>query len=224
MKDIPGYEGIYAVTSCGRVWSYKRGKFLEPGINTKGYEFVTLYAGTPWQILVHRLVAMTYIPNPDNLPVVNHKDENPRNNCVNNLEWCSQRYNVNYSLPNCIRCIETGEEYKSVIECATKNRINSKALRKHLFTGGRLIGRNHFEWIISPEDWAKRYPKAKALRITRKEKIMGRGNRLGQELLQRIEALEQANDQMERQIVELQAGTNPTETWKPRKEKSHEDG
>lgn len=220
MKDIPGYEGIYAVTSCGKVWSYRRGKFLIPGIDHQGYEQVTLCAGTPWRITIHRLVAMTYIPNPNNLPVVNHKDENPRNNCVNNLEWCSQRYNVNYSLPNCIRCVETGEEYKTVTECATKNKINIRALRKHLYAGCRLVGRNHFEWIISPEEWAARHPKAKIRSSARKEKIMGRGNRLGQELLQRIEALEQAADQMERQLQELQVqeAQNPDEEWKPRKE------
>lgn len=219
MKDIPGYEGIYAVTSCGRVWSYRRGRFLVPRITSGGHEEVELCSGTTCLVYVHRLVAMAYIPNPDNLPVVNHKDENPRNNCVNNLEWCTQKYNVNYSLPYCIRCVETGEEYKSVTECATKNKINIKALRKHLFAGYRLIGRNHFEWIISPEDWAERYPKAKSLRITRKEKVMGRGNRLGQELLQRIEALEQATDQLERQlqVLQVQEAQNPTNEWNPKK-------
>ena len=45
---------------------------------------------------VHRLVAMAFIPNPDNLPVVNHRDENPRNNHVDNLEWCTIQYNTNY--------------------------------------------------------------------------------------------------------------------------------
>lgn len=45
---------------------------------------------------VHRLVAETFIPNPDNLPEINHKDENKENNCVDNLEWCTRKYNMNY--------------------------------------------------------------------------------------------------------------------------------
>ena len=77
--------------------------------------------------LIHRLVALTFIDNPDNLPCVNHKDENKENNVVSNLEWCSRSYNINYgtrneraskALSKAILCIETGEIFTSGKECA----------------------------------------------------------------------------------------------------------
>ena len=101
MKDIKGYEGLYAVTSCGRVWSYRRKKFLEPKRGVKGYLFVTLCKdGKVKNYRIHRLVAEAYIPNHENLPQVNHKDENKANNCLQNLEWCDAIYNINYGTRN----------------------------------------------------------------------------------------------------------------------------
>lgn len=97
MKDIAGYEGLYGITSCGKVWSYKRQKFLKTGNNHKGYLQVGLRKnGERKWYLVHRLVADAYIPNPENLPMINHKDENKANNCLQNLEWCDAKYNNTY--------------------------------------------------------------------------------------------------------------------------------
>lgn len=93
MRDIPGYEGRYAITSCGKVWSYRSKKFLKPYLVGNGYLGVKLDGKN---CRVHRLVAMTYIPNPEGLPQVNHKDENKHNNCLQNLEWCDARYNNTY--------------------------------------------------------------------------------------------------------------------------------
>ena len=101
MKDIKNYEGIYGITSCGKVWSYKRKKFLEPTANGDGYLRVKLCRdGQKKWYRVHRLVAEAYIPNPDNLPQINHKDENKANNCLQNLEWCDAKYNTNYGTRN----------------------------------------------------------------------------------------------------------------------------
>ena len=101
MKDVQNYEGLYAVTSCGKVYSYKRKKFLKPFKRKGGYLSVGLYKnGKTNYYLVHRLVAMAYIPNPDNLPQINHKDENKENNALQNLEWCDQSYNINYGSRN----------------------------------------------------------------------------------------------------------------------------
>ena len=101
MKDIKNYEGLYAVTSCGKVWSYKRKKFLTPYTVRGGYMQVKLLKDNEKkQYYVHRLVAEAYIPNPDNLPQVNHKDENKANNCLQNLEWCDAKYNTNYGTRN----------------------------------------------------------------------------------------------------------------------------
>ena len=102
MKDIKNYEGLYAITSCGKVWSYRNECFLKPYLNKKGYMRVCLRKdGEKKMYSLHRLVAEAYIPNPDNLPQVNHKDENKANNCLQNLEWCDCKYNNNYGT-----CIE----------------------------------------------------------------------------------------------------------------------
>ena len=97
MKDIKGYEGLYAITTEGDVYSYKRKKFLKPADNGTGYLFVILHKdGKVKNYKIHRLVAEAYLPNPNNLPQVNHKDENKTNNCLQNLEWCDASYNTNY--------------------------------------------------------------------------------------------------------------------------------
>lgn len=110
-KSIPGYEGLYEISSYGRVKSLDRyvkvksksyrlqkGKMLSPIKNKYGYLQVFLCCNGKYKIIsVHRLVAEAFIPNPDNLPIINHKDEDKSNNCVENLEWCSHRYNSNYN-------------------------------------------------------------------------------------------------------------------------------
>jgi hypothetical protein len=101
MKDVIGYEGLYAVTRDGKVWAYlnrlHKGKFLKPALR-KGYPFVCLCKGSSIkQFNIHRLVAQAYLPNLESLPQVNHKDSNKENNHVSNLEWCSASYNKKHS-------------------------------------------------------------------------------------------------------------------------------
>ena len=97
MKDIVGYEGLYAVTSCGKVWSYKRQRFLKPYEECGGYLKVSLSKdGVIKRFKVHRLVAETYIPNPEEKTQVNHLDENKQNNTINNLTWVTPSENINY--------------------------------------------------------------------------------------------------------------------------------
>ena len=98
-KDVVGYEGLYQVSNNGRVKSLKFGKekILKPGKLKNGYLRVNLCKNEKQKhFLVHRLVALTFITNPNNLPDVNHKDENKENNRVENLEWCDCKYNINY--------------------------------------------------------------------------------------------------------------------------------
>lgn len=104
-RNIDGYDGLYQVSNEGRVRSLGNGnsnnskeKILKPGTNKDGYQYVILYKNKEKKYYrVHRLVADTFIPNPLNLPIINHKDENPSNNRVDNLEWCNNKYNITYS-------------------------------------------------------------------------------------------------------------------------------
>lgn len=108
-RPIEGYEGLYEVSNLGRVRSVDRwvninggkkfikGGVLKPRPNKNGYLMVGLYKeGKVKRCYIHRLVAQAFIPNPENLPCVNHKDENPSNPVETNLEWCTQAYNINF--------------------------------------------------------------------------------------------------------------------------------
>ena len=114
-KAIEGYEGKYEVSNLGRVrsldmkfdriWNgitqhyHVKGRILKQKTDNKGYAFIGLSNGARHNISyfrVHQLVAKAFIPNPDNLPQVNHKDENKQNNIVSNLEWCNAQYNATY--------------------------------------------------------------------------------------------------------------------------------
>lgn len=98
-KDVPGYEGYYEVSNTGLIRS-KNG-IRKPQVSWDGYLFVKLCKqGQCKKIKIHRLVALAFIPNPNNLPEINHKDETPANNNVENLEWCDRTYNNNYGTRN----------------------------------------------------------------------------------------------------------------------------
>ena len=101
-KDIPGYEGRYQVSNTGQVRSLNymhtgQTRILKPAKDKDGYLLIGLKGKS---CRVHRLVAQAFIPNHDNLPCINHKDENPANNAVWNLEWCTAKYNCNYGAHN----------------------------------------------------------------------------------------------------------------------------
>jgi len=117
-RPIAGYEGLYEVSNLGQVRSldvvkvlisrngnpYKKhfyGRVLKPGFNkATGYYNVSLYnqSGKGFPIVLHRVVAKAFLSNPNNLPEVNHKDENKANNRADNLEWCTRVYNINYGV------------------------------------------------------------------------------------------------------------------------------
>lgn len=126
-KDVVGYEGLYQVSNLGRVKSIGRfvrtgkdnkrfhnGKIMKQRRNKLGYMFVGLMDGIGGRknARVHRLVALAFIPNHQNLPQINHKDVNPSNNHVSNLEWCDQSYNNSYDNANIKRSLTRKENYK----------------------------------------------------------------------------------------------------------------
>lgn len=130
-KPVKGYEELYLVTDDGDVFSCERiawngrgygkrkAKKLKQGKRSGGYRFVVLTKdGKPKSCAVHRLVAEAFLDNPDNLPEVNHKDENPANNNVSNLEWCTRQYNIEYSKAKKVQQIDsygnTIAVYKSI--------------------------------------------------------------------------------------------------------------
>ena len=149
-RDIKGYEGLYQVSNLGRAKSLKyRGHegcigILTPRLDGKEYETVALYKeGKVRNTKIHRLVAQAFIPNPNNYPQVNHKDENKINNNVSNLEWCTILYNncygtrlkrvsdknkgegnPMYGKPSHnrkkVKCITTGEIFDSIYEASQK--------------------------------------------------------------------------------------------------------
>ncbi len=147
-KDIPGYEGIYQVSNLGSIkrlplgkqWpSRKTHNNLRVLRDRNGYLSVNLSRenSTKWW-LVHRLVAIAFIPNPQGYPCVNHKDENKRNNRADNLEWCSYEYNANYGLGRERQKISRANNPLDYISRRLVGEMNSKAV-KQLSKDGQLI-------------------------------------------------------------------------------------
>lgn len=152
-KPIVGYEG-YAVSNLGNVKSVERTckrrndgsmrrvkeKIKKPTKLKNGYYSVQLYNDGARKIqYIHRLVAEAFIPNPDNLPWINHKDEDKTNNNVSNLEWCTQKYNTNYGTGIEKRVAHT--DFKTLAE-KQKNRPDlSKTVYQYEKDGKTLVNK-----------------------------------------------------------------------------------
>ncbi|MBO7692980.1 MAG: HNH endonuclease [Methanobrevibacter sp.] len=169
--NIKGFEGLYAINTKGEIKSLSRSvicsngdvkpikeKFISPGDNGSGYKFVYLWKNNkPTRKYVHRLVAETFIPNPNNLLEVNHIDGNKKNNSLGNLEWCTRLYNERHKKkhisgykPIQIKKINKNgdciEIYDSISDFCRKNHKASNTFYKYVNTG-------HFIKILG--DYAK---------------------------------------------------------------------
>lgn len=133
MEEIEIWESLvflgypnYEVSNIGRVKSLKFGKerILKQGKMKNGYLFVVLCENGKRKLFyVHKLVAIAFIPNPQNIPIINHKDENKENNCLNNLEWVSYQYNNTYNNIHKKRGLKTGKTRKKTIQQYTKDMV-----------------------------------------------------------------------------------------------------
>jgi len=96
MKPVVGFEERYMITENGKLWSLTRSKWIKTWLDHDGYPSVNLFNGKYHTRFIHRLVALTYLPNPNNLPQINHKDGVKTNNHYTNLEWCTLQQNITH--------------------------------------------------------------------------------------------------------------------------------
>lgn len=120
-KDIPGYEGMYQASSMGRIRNVKTKKIRKIGYNSHtDMCVVMLIKNSHYRCeKVHRLIGLTFIPNPNNYQCINHKDEDRSNNQVSNLEWCTHKYNNNYGSRN----IRVSEKHSRPVKQLTTDGI-----------------------------------------------------------------------------------------------------
>lgn len=164
-KSPDGYDGLYLVSNTGIVYSARRRAILKPD-NARGYLQVTLQKdGERNRKKVHRLVAELFIPNPENLPCINHKDENKGNNTVDNLEWCTVEYNNKFGSraekskktqienaqkngkTKAARCIETKTVYESSKQAERKTGICHSHISKCCIGKAKTAGGVRWEYV-----------------------------------------------------------------------------
>ena len=156
MKDIIGYENLYAVTEDGRVWSYRSQKFLKLTLNKDGYLYVSLSKnGMKTARRVHRLVAEAFIPNPEGKPEVNHKNEDKTKNCVDNLEWVTRKENCNYGTRNArsakkrsksIYCVELDRTFDGIRAAARELNLSQSHITECCKGTRKTCGGYHFTY------------------------------------------------------------------------------
>lgn len=151
---IHDYEGLYEVSNLGRVKGLKRNHILKHGMNNSGYKMVTLWKNNKGNSqMIHRLVAKTFLPYSDGL-VVNHIDENKLNNCLDNLEWCTQRENVNHGTGIQRRIISLGkvvtngiDTYCNVNEAGRQTKLDPAGIRRCANGTSKTCGGYHWRYV-----------------------------------------------------------------------------
>ena len=155
-RDVVGYEGLYEVSKQGVIRrsfinNVRVNRIVKPHITYGGYLRLYLSAnGKSKHHSVHRIVAMAFIPNPDNLPYVNHKDENKTNNRASNLEWCSESYNSNFSFAKPVEQYKDGNLvgiYLSQTEAAKHTGVNQQCIGRCCMGIVKCAG--GYQWAFS---------------------------------------------------------------------------
>lgn len=151
LRDIPGFEGLYAATRDGKVWSHKRKKFMKPCGEPDNYQIMWLSKeGECKCYYVHRLIALAYIPNPNNYPKVNHIDEHKDHNWADNLEWCTQDYNLMVSSKlkrKPVYCIELDKHFPSIRKACIELNLLQGNVSTHLSKNvPKSVGGYHFKY------------------------------------------------------------------------------
>lgn len=140
-KDLPDFEEFYLISSKGRIWSKRRKKFCSLVKKKNGYyQFGLRTKGSKERIWksIHRIVAETFIPNPNNLPQINHKDGNKANNSVENLEWCTAKENIYHAFKNKLRFPRKREYSNELLEklfyefCSLKYSLKEILIRNNI--------------------------------------------------------------------------------------------
>ncbi len=176
-RPIPGFPD-YEVSDTGRVWShYGSGRWLKPCINRGGYLKVVLYENDKlFSKIVHRLVAIAWIPNPHNLPQVNHRDGNKTNNHARNLEWVTSKENVGHAVNTglhyqsavCQYSIETGKKLRSFASMRAAARASHGKYSSGNISGavcGTTLTAGGFQWRLA-SDGIERLPPLTAAEVS----------------------------------------------------------
>lgn len=167
-KNIPNYEGLYQISTTDVVRNNKHHILVQTLHSTSNYYRVHLCKNgkAKWH-LVHRLVAETFIPNPLHLSQINHIDENPLNNNVNNLEWCNSKYNTNYGNRNQkisntkrnntynvkpVKCIETKRIYISLMDAQRQTGIFATSIKQVCKGKQKTAGGYHWQYYKERSD------------------------------------------------------------------------
>lgn len=156
-RDIKGYCGLYEVSNFGRIYGIKSQKIVHPYLNNRGYLKVDLYKdGKCKKVFVHRIVAETFLPNPNKYPQVNHKDEDKTNNNMFNLEFCDCKYNIGYGTGHdraaekskkAVFCIELNKSFKSITEASEATGICIQSISMCCRGNYKTAGRMHWRFV-----------------------------------------------------------------------------
>ena len=151
--DIPDYEGRYGVTRQGEIYSFIHKKFLSPAVDKQGYKRVNLYKnGIRKTYMVHKLVALVFLPNPDPVKydTINHINFDTGDNRIENLEWLSKKDNCKLKQNRVkVQCVETGEVFDSISDAAHSIGVTAKAISKNLNNETFLCGGYHWKYFNS---------------------------------------------------------------------------